>query len=41
MSQIKIKERIDKLMSVIPLCQSKADAYEIQEEILGLEILLQ
>tara|TARA_B100000767_G_C19248704_1_gene322272 strand:- start:255 stop:380 length:126 start_codon:yes stop_codon:yes gene_type:complete len=41
MSKIDIKKRIADLMSVIPHCQNRADAYEMQEEINGLEILLQ
>lgn len=41
MSQIEIGNRIDKLMSVIPHCSTKAEAYEVQEEINGLEILLE
>lgn len=32
-----IKKEIADLMSVIPHCKSKADAYEIQEKILELE----
>lgn len=37
MNKQEIKKRIDRLMSVIPHCQTKAEAYEIQEEILELE----
>jgi hypothetical protein len=37
MSHTKIKEEIDGLMSVIPHCQTRAEALEIQEEILTLE----
>jgi hypothetical protein len=37
MSQIEIKKEIADLMSVIPHCQTRAEALEIQEEILELE----
>jgi hypothetical protein len=37
MSQTNIKERIADLMSVIPHCQTKAEALEVQDEILELE----
>ena len=41
MSKGKIKEEIDRLMSVIPHCRTKGDALNIQREIDELEIKLQ
>ena len=40
MDKQEIKEEIDRLMSVIPHCQTKQEAYEVQEEIFKLESLL-